>query len=187
MRQNAEVLLQVLPEWTVTWTIDVYIHDKIMEWHTIIHPVHKLTRKLVEKGIQSIHYHHHYHHHITITITISPLPSPYHHCHHHQWPLSVSRSSSFRISFRRFRANRRSVSVFCAMAWTCTMRSPGGWYKPWAFFFSRTAPHGGVIFALKTVKNTGIYGVLFCDKSRLKTVILEQKIEFTSKGYHMLS
>lgn len=38
-----------------------------MEWHTIIHPVHKLTRKLVEKGIQSIHYHHH----ITIAITIN--------------------------------------------------------------------------------------------------------------------
>ena len=62
-----------------------------------------------------------------------------------------------------------------------------GGYKPWAFFFFRTAPHGGVIFALKTVKNTGIYGVLFCDKSRLKTVILEQNIESTSKGYHMLS
>ena len=26
--------------------------------------------------------------------------------------------------------------------------------------FSRTAPHGGVIFALKMVKNTGIYTVL---------------------------
>jgi len=28
---------------------------------------------------------------------------------------------------------------------------------------------------------------VFCDQSGLKTVILEQKIEFTSKGSHMLS
>jgi hypothetical protein len=27
-------------------------------------------------------------------------------------------------------------------------------------FFFRTAPHGGVIFALKIVKNTSIYSVL---------------------------
>ena len=29
------------------------------------------------------------------------------------------------------------------------------------YIISRTAPHGGVIFALKMVKNTGIYSVLW--------------------------
>ena len=80
---------------------------------------------------------------------------------------------------QRFRVLRDGLDLHHAVA--------GGVIQTMGVFFSRTAPHGGVIFALKTVKNTGIYGVLFCDKSRLKTVILEQKIEFTSKGYHMLS
>jgi hypothetical protein len=41
-----------------------------------------------------------------------------------------------------------------------------------------------LIFGLKMLKI--LVFTVVCDKSRLKTVILEQKMEFTSKGYHML-
>ena len=47
-------------------------------------------------------------------------------------------------------------------------------------------PLTGEIFLDKKCLKILVFTV-FCDKSRLKRVILEQNIELTSKGYHMLS